>query len=457
MIPSLPKGFSHPMAIGEGSFSSVYRARQKILDRWVAVKILNEKSGDRRQQMLNEARNQAQMSISCIPAVYDAFSRGQQVFIVMEWIKGASLQTLLEKGIPARSDRAALAASVIAALAGLHRLGFAHRDLKPANILVSRDAGVYLVDFGFSKKVGEGGQSIIGTVKGTPAYMAPELWRGRGDVDFAKADLYALGKVLSELSPGPEWDPFLEKLLSNDPAARPDSASDLWEECRSLAVSPPSPEWKASITRASSELVSRQLMQAARQLLFAKRADEAYWLLAECLQEDPDSSEALRLLEGIPRISRAAKRKRWMMAAAAAVAFSAAMQTAFHFGKQAERETWYPAIGIDESSRLLLLPAAPKRGIAAPEALNFREFSGKGGRLAGFLFLEGAEACDSLVLDARKLPLPLPPDGLRLESGEHSLACLDGKGTFLYREKLALLPFQRKIIRLTHAASRKEA
>jgi len=94
------------MTIGEGSFSSVYRVRQKILDRWVAVKILHEKDRERRLELLNEARNQAQMSIACIPAVYDAFAQGQQLFIVMEWIKGASLQSLLEKGIPGQSDRA---------------------------------------------------------------------------------------------------------------------------------------------------------------------------------------------------------------------------------------------------------------------------------------------------------------------------------------------------------------
>jgi len=56
MIPRIPKGFSHPMTIGEGSFSSVYRVRQKILDRWVAVKILHEKDRERRLELLNEAR-----------------------------------------------------------------------------------------------------------------------------------------------------------------------------------------------------------------------------------------------------------------------------------------------------------------------------------------------------------------------------------------------------------------
>jgi len=111
----------------------------------------------------------------------------------MEWIKGASLQSLLEKGIPGQSDRAALAASIVAALAGLHTLGFAHRDIKPANILVTPDAGIFLVDFGFSKKVGEGDRSVIGMVKGTPAYMAPEIWQGRGNVRFHESGSVRIG------------------------------------------------------------------------------------------------------------------------------------------------------------------------------------------------------------------------------------------------------------------------
>lgn len=458
MIPRLPKGFSHPMTIGEGSFSSVYRVRQKILDRWVAVKILHEKNGQRRQELLNEARNQAQMSISCIPAVYDAFSQGPQVFIVMEWVKGASLLSLLEKGIPKGEDRAALAGSIIAALAGLHKLGFAHRDFKPANILVSPDSSIFLVDFGFSKKVGEGGQSMIGIVKGTPAYMAPEIWQGRANVDFMKADLYALGKVIQELAPGPEWESLIQPLLAIQPEARPATAGEVWDLCRSLGQSRMSHDWKASIGQVSSELLSRRLLQAAKQLLFAKRGEEAYWLLAECLQEDPDAVEALRLLDGFPAISEGKKKKkRWLVSTAASAAFILALLTAFHFGKRAERESFYPAIDRDVEARLLLLPGKQNGNKSQRAPVRFREFAGAGGRLAGLLFVDGAKGCDSLFLDAQSIPMPVPRGGIPMESGEHSLLCTDSAGTLVYREKLTMLPFQRKLIRLDKKTPKQEA
>ncbi|MDB5102492.1 MAG: hypothetical protein JWP91_181 [Fibrobacteres bacterium] len=457
MIPRLPKGFSHPMTVGEGSFSSVYRVRQKILDRWVAVKILNEKNGERRQELLTEARNQAQMSISCIPAVYDAFSQGQQIFIVMEWIKGASLHAILEKGIPHPADRAALAASMIAALAGLHKLGYAHRDFKPANILISRDSGVYLVDFGFSKKVGEGGQSMIGTVKGTPAYMAPEIWQGRPEIDFMKADLYALGKVLLEVAPGPDWDRLIHSLVSANPGDRPASAVELWDMFNAHPMAAQTPDWKALITRVSSEILSRQLLQAAKQLLFAKRGEEAYWLLAECLSEDPDSAEAFRLLDGFPSQAREKGRKRWSMAAAAAAALALALSAGFHFGKRLERESWFPAVSPEGEAALLLLPSQGSGTRTARSAAQFREFKRTDGRLAGLLFLEGADACESLTLDARTLGRPLPSEGIPMESGEHSLACGNRDGTLIHREKIDILPFQRKIIRLRKNARKGEA
>jgi predicted Ser/Thr protein kinase len=451
------------MTIGEGSFSSVYRARQEILDRWVAVKVLHEKDGDRRTELMNEARNQAQMSIACIPGVYDAFVRGQQLFIVMEWIKGASLQTLLENGIAHASDRAALAGSIVAALAGLHRLGFAHRDIKPANILVTPEGGVYLVDFGFSKKVGEGGRSIVGAVKGTPAYMAPEMWQGRGDIDTMRADLFALGKVLRELAPGPGWEDILPPLMAPDPGQRPTSAVELWEQCRDVSQSGVSAECAAAIVQVTSALLSKRLLQAAKLLLFARRRDEAYWLLAECLQEDPDCVEAISLIERIPGLAENKRKLRATLATAAVAVFLLSLSVAYHFGQRLERETRYPSIVADTETEALLLPAhggrkKPSGGYAAfPATAEFREPAGAGSRLAGILFLEGVEGCDTLSLDAKSLAIPVPSGGIPLEPGEHALDCLDRNGERVYRERLALLPFQRKIIRIRSAKPGKDA
>lgn len=444
------------MTIGEGSFSSVYRARQKILDRWVAVKVLHERDAARRIELLNEARNQARMSVACIPAVYDAFIKGQQLFIVMEWVKGASLQSLLESGIPEESDRRVLCASIVAALAGLHQLGFAHRDVKPANILVTPESGVYLVDFGFSKKVGEGAQSIVGLVKGTPAYMAPELWQGGGGVDFMKSDLYSLGKVLRELAPGAEWEPLIEPLLSARQTDRPASAGELLERIRPLPAVRATPLWKAAIVRMSSIQLSQRLLQASKQLLFARRTEEAYWLLAECLQEDPDNPEALRLIDSFPDLSKEKRRKRLGFAAAGSLLFLAALAASFHFGRQAGRDSrFFVAGGREAAAGQLLLPShsgsRKSRGVPA----RFTELRGGGSRLNGMLFLEGMDACGKVLLDTRNPVAPARSDeggkGFPLEPGEHILACVDGRGNTVYRERITMLPFQRKIVRIPAA------
>jgi predicted Ser/Thr protein kinase len=457
MIPRLPKGFTHPMAIGEGSFSSVYRARQQVLDRWVAIKVLHEKDPGLRRKLLEEARTQASLSMPGIPAIYDAFARGSQVFLVMEWIKGVSLQALLARGVPRPADRAALAASLVAALAELHRRGFAHRDLKPANVLVSVSQTVHLVDFGFAKKIGDGAMSMAGVVKGTPAYMAPEIWRGDPDADLMRADLYSLGRVLSELDPGPPWKELADPLLALQPGTRPASAAALWETWR---VPPPpaaGPGFKESLEKLAGEALSRLLLKAARQLLLARRREEAYWLLAECLQEDPDYAEALKLMEGFPQAAggRFRNRKAWALAGAAGVA--AALALGYFAGRVSERHDRVALPRPPEETRALLLPGRTARGGA--EAGRFRELaeeasgdenSGGGnpgsgaGRLSGLVFLDPAPPCDNIRVDGKLRSARSLSQGLALRPGEHAIACAASARA----ERFTLLPFQRKVLKL---------
>jgi predicted Ser/Thr protein kinase len=448
------------MTIGEGSFSSVYRVRQQTLDRWVAVKILHEKNRLRRAELLDEARNQAQMSIPCIPAVYDAFVSGQQVFIVMEWIKGISLQVLMEDGIPQVSNRAALASSIVAALAGLHRSGFAHRDVKPANILVTADGNAFLVDFGFSRKVRGSGQSLDGTVngtvngtgtgvvKGTPAYMAPEIWQDGKDIDYRKADLFALGKVLSELAPGPEWEAAAKPLLSPDPADRPPSASEFQDACRAFSAPRLTPEWKPALQRLSSGLLSRQLLHAAKQLLFARRGAEAYWLLAECLQEDPDCVEALQLIERIPALTKERRRNRFLVGAASALALGLALSAAFHFGMRAANADRFPVVLADKESTVLLLPTAATGRKTLKASGAFRQLGETESRISGRIFLDGGGRCDSVYLDDLPVPDSAFEGGLSTAPGEHTLVCVEPGAGARHRERISLLPFQRKLLRL---------
>ncbi len=449
MIPKLPKGFSHPMTVGAGSFSSVYRVRQKALDRWVAIKILPEKNPDLRQALLKEAKTQAQMRIGRIPAVYDAFAWGQQICIVMQWIKGVSLLDLMEGGLPS-PDRPAVAAAVVAALASLHGQGFAHRDLKPANILVSPEDGIYLVDFGFSKKIADGERSMSATIKGTPAYMAPELWRPKDEQDLLKVDLFALGKILKQLKPGPEWEPLINSLLAEDPVERPASAAALGKQWETFLASCPSCNWKSLAGPRSSELLSRHLLQAAKKLLLVGKEEEAYWLLTECLEEDPDSTEALRLMESFPAASRKKVRQRKLRVAGMALGFAGALSAAFYFGRQTGSQRLIPATP-QGTARMLLLPSRKP-----PEPFNaglyLKEFSRGPSRLSGWIFVEDPEACDSLYLDGSALASALTAGEFPVSHGEHQLLCKDFSGNALRKEKVSLLPFQKKVVHMRRVA-----
>lgn len=437
------------MAIGEGAFSSVWRARQNVLDRWVAVKIINEKDSSLRQEWLDEARTQARIPVSCIPAVYDAFVQGRQLYIVMEWIRGAPLNALMERGIQRSEDRSALALAILGALAELHRQGFAHRDLKPANIILSPEQGIHLVDFGFARRSGEGGRSAAGTVKGTPAYMAPEIWGGRVDADLLKADLFSLGKILEGISPGPDWNELIESLLAADPRARPVSADEAWRRMQARSAGSPI-DGDALAAPATSELLSQRLLQASRQLLAAGRREEAYWLLTECLREDPDAPAALELMEKFPEDAGRSVRNRRAWWAMASLGFASALLLAFFFGRQAERHTRFPGLESGGDVRSLLLPA--RRRLAPSATAQFQEFTKVGGRLSGTLFVELPAACDSLTLDAAGVSKAAAAAGLTVAHGEHTLACLDPEGGLISRERLSILPFQRKPVRLrSHA------
>jgi hypothetical protein len=255
-------------------------------------------------------------------------------------------------------------------------------------------------------------------------------------------------------------------LLSPRQADRPASAAELWDRARALPSARATPDWKAAIMHMSSGLLSQRLLQASKQLLFARRREEAYWLLAECLQEDPDNVEALRLIDSFPDLSKEKRRKRWIIALAASLLFLAAVSAAFLFGRQAGRDIRIAVGGPGTPSRQLLLPShagAPGTRKAASGPARFAELRGAGTRLTGMLFLEGLDVCGSVRLDARPLGMGdmarfrKGKDGIALDPGEHVLDCADSLGNPVYRERIGILPFQRKMVRIRSASPGKGA
>lgn len=189
--------------IGRGGMGIVYRAREKELDRIVAVKTmiggqLASEADVRR--FAEEARCAARLRHPHIVTVYAVGEHEGLHYFSMEFVEGRSLAGLLEEG-PLRPELAARYLKAVAeAIDYAHQRGVLHRDLKPSNILIDARDGPRVTDFGLAKLIQEGasGQTATGAILGTASYMAPEQADGRvADVNI-QSDVYALGGILYE-------------------------------------------------------------------------------------------------------------------------------------------------------------------------------------------------------------------------------------------------------------------
>lgn len=189
--------------LGRGGMGIVWRARDELLGRRVAVKELiqddtlsAEEAHGRRDRTLREARAVAQLSHPHIIVVHDVVEDGERPCIVMELIDGGSLADRIaaEGPLPPR-EAARIAVALLGALRAAHAAGVLHRDIKPANVLLERDSDrVVLTDFGIAQIAGATTLTETGSFVGSPEYTAPE--RMSGARTGAEADLWSLGALL---------------------------------------------------------------------------------------------------------------------------------------------------------------------------------------------------------------------------------------------------------------------
>jgi serine/threonine protein kinase len=238
----------------------VYRARQRELDREVALKILRPPGDDEAafaDRFLREARALAKLSHPNIVDVYDFGRAGEHAWLLMELVDGASLRHLIATRSLSPRESLKVVEQICGALQFAHERGIVHRDIKPENVLVDREGRVKIADFGLAKLVAPD-EAAAGTrltrsyqAMGTPHYMAPEQIERPLDVDH-RADIYSLGVVFYELLTGElpmgrfappsqkvevdvRLDDVVLKALEKEPALRYQRASDVQTDLDGIA------------------------------------------------------------------------------------------------------------------------------------------------------------------------------------------------------------------------------
>ncbi|MCU1371890.1 MAG: protein kinase family protein with domain [Ilumatobacteraceae bacterium] len=193
--------------VGRGGMAEVYLARDRLLDRLVAIKILFPEFATDPSfvaRFRREAQAAANLNHPNIVGVYDWGKERGTYYIVMEYVDGQTVSEILRNEGPIEPKRAAgIAADVAAALGFAHRKGVVHRDVKPGNVLITKTGEVKVADFGIARAMTASSEENLtqtGSVMGTATYFSPEQAQGK-PVD-ARSDLYSLGVVLYEMASG---------------------------------------------------------------------------------------------------------------------------------------------------------------------------------------------------------------------------------------------------------------
>lgn len=190
--------------VGVGGMAVVYRARDTILGRYVAIKILKEefaKDPDIRKRFAIESRAVAKLSHHNIVSVYDVGNEDGTDYIVMELIEGVTLKEYLQqKGRLSWQESIFFAEQISSALVHAHSRGIIHQDIKPQNVIILRDGTAKLTDFGIASFATTQETRVVQEAIGSVHYISPEQAKG-SKIDY-RTDIYSLGVVMYEMLTG---------------------------------------------------------------------------------------------------------------------------------------------------------------------------------------------------------------------------------------------------------------
>jgi eukaryotic-like serine/threonine-protein kinase len=271
--------------VGEGAMGVVYRAHDPVLERTVAIKVMNDaiaRQEDLRKRFLREAQAAGSLQHPNVVCIYDLGDADGHLFIAMEFVPGVDLERMIELGEPlSLQSRLDIVIDVLTGLSYAHRKGIVHRDIKPANIRIAEDGRAKIMDFGVAH-LASSSMTRTGSFLGTPSYMAPEqITQG---ATTAATDIFAVGAVLyqllsmmkpfdaptlqnllfkiitekprsvTELTPGlpPALDRIVMKALEKEPSQRYSSALDMANELTSVRSKLSGPSYPASISLSAS-------------------------------------------------------------------------------------------------------------------------------------------------------------------------------------------------------------
>ena len=277
--------------LGEGGMGQVYLAKDDILERHVAIKLLPEdmeRDFQTRQRFEREAKSAAALDHPFICKVYETGESEGKSFIAMEYVEGKTLHKKMEEVPFSLRDTLRVALEIAEALDAAHKKGIIHRDLKPANIMITPQEHAKVMDFGLAKRVLPGGEKELsqtltkssiteqGAIAGTIAYMSPEQARGE-EIDV-KSDIFSLGIILYEM------------LTGGHPFSKPSAIETLSSILRDI---PPQTQVKPK----SVNPIIAPIMRKA----LAKDISTRYQNVAELVV---DLRKAQREVSGGPRLTR---------------------------------------------------------------------------------------------------------------------------------------------------------